>query len=350
MTLEDELNSLLLQLPAKAPVETPPAPAAPTLDTHVTPPVDPAPVEAPKVVTPPVAQTPPVATPEPSLDEPVDDWELDTPKPAEPAPTTLDIQAIAKELGVENVKTKEDLVKTLSELKIKAEAASKNIEVLPEDLAKAVDIAKQGGNYLEYLKVSAVDWQKQDPVLLFENWVYDRMAKQNKTAEEIDAYLDKIDDIDKELRGQELQAQYINYQNQQRMAIENQAKAEKQQFEASARAALNSISDIYGFKLNQSHRDSLYHDFTSTPVGKALLAQSGGDFKSALEGLFNVKYGAKIDQFRKQQLKNSVKRDLLNELQNPKITVPANVTTPVRDEKVDPIKTYLSELQVKMGL
>jgi len=347
MTLEEELAGIVSKL---NPTPTP-APASPeaNIQNHVTPP-QPAPVVEPKVAPAAPVAVAPVVEPVVDLDAPVDNWEIDAPvSPAPEAPLQLDVQTLAKELGFESAKTKEDLAKAIAEVKIKAEAASKNIEVLPEDLTKAVEIARQGGNYLEYLKVSSVDWSKQDPISLFENWVFDRLAKQNKTVEEIDTYLDSVNDVDKDLRGRELQMQYTNYQNQQRAAIEAQARQERQQFENATQSALNSISDVYGFKLSQSHKETLFRDFTSSQIGRALLAQSNGDFKQALTGLFNVKYGAKIDQFRKQQIKNSTKRELLNEITNPKITSPGAIAAPSTD-KIDPIKTYLSELQIKTGL
>lgn len=346
--LEQGLLDIFSQLSVK-PIEP-----APTLETHVSPPQPPA-LAAPVVVGPPKVEPAPAAIPVVApvvvdLDKPIENWDVDPTDPVTPAAQVVDFQSIAKELGFENITTKEELAKQVSEIKIKAEAPSKNIEVLPEDLAKAVDIAKQGGNYLEYLKVSAVDWSKQDPILLFENMVYSSMAKSGKTVDEIDAYLDKIDDFDKEFRGRDLQAQYSNIQQQQRSAIEAQTRAEKSQFDNAVQTALHSISDVYGFKVSEPQKETLYRQFTSTPIGRALLAQTGGDYKQALTGLFNINYGAKIDQIRKQQIKSATKRELLEELTNPKITTPANITTPLSNEKVDPIKTYFDEIKIKTGL
>jgi len=346
--LEQGLQDIYSQLSVK-PVEP-----ATTLETHVSPPQPPALAAPVAAVTPnvePVATVVPVVAPMVvDVDTPVENWELDAPEPVTPVAPVIDFQSIAKELGFENVKTKEEFAKQVSEIKIKAEAASKNIEVLPQDLAKAVDIAKQGGNYLEYLKVSAVDWAKQDPILLYENWVYNSLAKNGKNVEEIDEFLDKQSDIEKDLKGRELQNQYIGFQQQQRSNIENQTRAEKQQFDGAVQTALTSLNDIYGFRLNESQKETLYRDFTTNQIGRALLAQTGGDFKQALTGLFNIKYGDKIDRFRKQQIKNATKRELLEEIQNPKLTTPANVGTPLSTEKVDPLKLYFDEVKFKTGL
>ncbi|MBU6390908.1 MAG: hypothetical protein KGJ87_08810 [Planctomycetota bacterium] len=346
--LDNELKDILSQMTAKPGEQI----QLPIIDDHVTPPQPSAPVIAPSAASPKEVIAPEPAI-KPSVDGPtdldkiVDNWETDLPVtgPVVPAPS-FDFQTIAKELGFEAAKTKEDLLKAVSEVKIKAEAAQQNIDVLPEDLAKAVNIAKQGGNYLEYLKVSSVDWQKQDPVLLFENWAYNALAQKGKTVEEIDDYLEKTSDLDKELRGLELQNQYTQIQQQQRLSIEAQAQAERQAFESSVQAALGKIDDVYGFKLSQSHKDGLLRDFTSKPIGRALLAQTGGDLAQALTGLFNVKYGSKIDQFRKQQIKNAVKRDLLNEIQNPKITAPGAPPAAPTD-RVNPLDVYLSGLAIK---
>lgn len=343
MAFESELSALYGQL-SKTTTEVP---VTVPIETAQVPVVQP-PVEVPKVDIPAVAQVPVIEAPV-KLDGIVEDWDTQAPK----AETTVtipefDFAALAKELGVTEVKTKEELIAKVSEIKAKATTAPQEPTVLPQDLAKAVEIAKQGGNYLEYLKVAAVDWSKEDPVILFENWVYDRFAKGGKTSEQIDEYLGKIDEFDKEVRGIELQNQYIAYQNQQRIIIENQARLEKQERDATARRTLDSMNDIYGFKLSGTNKEELFSDFT-TPAGQALLAQAGGNYKKALEGLFTFKYGAKIDQFRKKQLHDLTKRELLNELQNPKITSPSEIANAAVIEK-DPIKLYLSELSQKQGL
>lgn len=350
MAFESELLSIFGQLAAQPAVEEHPVNVA--LQGIVEPPVI-APVVAP-VVTPKVEPAPVVApvaaivAPALDLDAVIEDW--DTPQvPVAVSPSPVDYSEIAKVLGLGDVKTSNEVISAITALKIKAEAQSKDLPVLPADLAKAVDIAKQGGNYLEYLKVSAVDWSKSDPVIMFQDWVYDRFGRAGKTAEEIEAYLEKVDDMEKEIRGQELINQYTQYQQNQRLSLETQAKLEKQEQDASVRRALDGLDMVFGFKLGMGHKEELFGDFTSTPIGRALLSQTGGDYKKALERLFLSKYGEKVDAVRRKQLGELAKRDLLTELQNPKITNAGLLTNP-NTAPLDPIQMYLSELTQKTGL
>lgn len=350
MSLEEELSKAFGQLAAQ-PVETPlvvttSEPIAPI----VAPAAPAAPVEPPKVEPAPVV-APVVEAPEVNPDALVENW--DVIPSAESVVTqapAADFSDIAKVLGLGEVKAKEDIVNAVTALKIKAEAQSKDVSVLPEDLAKAVDIAKQGGNYLDYLKVASVDWSKADPVILFQDWVFDRSAKQGKTAEEVEAYLEKIDDFEKEIRGVELQNQYIQFQTRQKQDIENQVKFEKQERDAAARRAIESTDSVLGFKISPSQKEELFSEFSISPVGRALLAQTGGDYKKAVERLALMKYGDKMDAVRRKQIEALSKRSLLKELNNPNITAPGQVAGNVNTTPLNPIDVYFSELKQKTGL
>lgn len=64
--------------------------------------------------------------------------------------------ALAEKLGVEDLSTEDDLVSYISELKAKAE--SPKVEFANEAIAKANEIAAQGGNWEEYLGLHSIDY------------------------------------------------------------------------------------------------------------------------------------------------------------------------------------------------
>lgn len=348
MTLADELLAVVGTLsdqnkvmPPQTPTLDPTLPKAAVSQTASTPP--PAPKEAQGKATEEVTVAP---SPQVEVGHLVENWDDTVQPPAvSPSNDVTNLSALAKELGFEGVTTKEELITRVSESK----AQKGQPTALPTDLAKAVEIASQGGNYLEYLQVSSVDWSKQDPLTLYENWVFDNLVQKGKTAEEIDAYLDRVDDLDKEMRGVELRNQLVTNQLQRKQSIEHQTQVAQQQFEVSTQKALSQIDDVYGFKLSALQKDSIMRDFTHSPLGRILVSQTNGDFKEALVGMFNLKYGSKIDNFRRQQIKNATKRDLLNEMTNAKITPPGS--QPAQPSATIPaINAYLEQLKTQTGL
>jgi hypothetical protein len=318
--------------------------------------VDPAPAPA----TPPNPQSgttvepPAPASPTIDPDAVVDNWD-GTPSPA-PQPSTTDpVQAavdyseLAKVLGTE-VKSKEEALKVLSEYKTKVEEATSKLTRLPKELVKAMEIAEKQGNYLEYLKVSSVDWSKQDPVEVYEEYIIDRAKDEqgNVDFEKVEAFLEKMDDFEKEVRGKELIAAYQQNQRQMQFAIEQQAVEEAKSKEQGLRQALASIDNVSGFKLSPSHKEELFSWYTSGNMLRDMFYDQSGnlDFKKVVTTAFLNKYWEKVDSFRKQQIKNSVKRELLDELTNPSVRPTSDPALPPSEQpKGYTISDWLKELE-----
>jgi hypothetical protein len=329
--------------PTSTPAPGEPSPAAqpgtPTQDPNVA-----------QVATPTAPVVTP-ATPAPiDLDAPILDWDAD-PATASPAPIpvvaptispSIDFEAISTELGLQGIKTREDFIKAASGLKQRAESIGK----LPEDLAKAVEIASNGGNYLEYLNVSVIDWNREDPVVLYENYVIDRYTDSNGNvdSEKVDKILDSINDAEKELRGRELQNQYITIQRQQKQSLEQQAFQRKSQFENAVKSAIASVDSVSGFKLSQAHKNEIVADILSG----ADLKHS--DLKSRVEAAALRKYWTKMDEYRKSQIKNSVLRQTLESATFPSITPTAAPAAPAATSDRYDWKNYIDEISKRRGL
>lgn len=339
--LAKESNSV--QQPSVAPVEVPPVQTP-----AVTEPLVQAPVSTPNVAPTPIASpnvTPatPAPTASPDVLGVVDGWDASAPTPVvapvvAPVPTpAVDFSDLAKVLGQE-VRTKEDLVSVVAAVKAKADELS----TLPENLSKAIEIARLGGNYLEYLGVSAIDWGKEDPVTLYENHVINQFSDRDGKVDydKVDRILDKIDDDEKELRGRDLQRQYIAIQSQSKHQAEAQARAQRSAFEQSVRRTVDGLSEISGFKLSQSHKEDLY---SSIVKGEDLRPT---DVSQRVFNLFVTKYFGKIDSFRKEQIKNAAKREILEQAQLPELTAPSEVTPATADRGYN-LGDFLKELENK---
>lgn len=325
---------------APAPVPTPPAVTPTPSPSNVTPAtVEPsAPAAEPTI--------PPVST---DIDGPADNWDVDAPAvtpavtPAPAAVPTLtvtpDFSNLAKVLGKETIKSSDELVSAVNEIKAKADLVSQ----LPEQLQKAIEIANLNGNYLEYLGVSVIDWGKEDPVTLYENYVINQFTDSQGQVdyERVDKLLEKIDDDEKELRGRDLQRQYMTYQAQEKQRAEQQARITRQNFEQDVKRTVDNLSDVAGFKLSPTHKAELYSYIISGED------QKNKDVSQRVMNAFVTKYFSKIDSFRKTQIRNATKKEILEQATIPQLNTPADGVTPVEPAKPYGLSDYLKELEQK---
>lgn len=352
-TIQEELNSLIAGF-AKNSISQPQAdPFTPVLDATGAPVEQVAPVAAPSNVTPVPAPAPsPTPAPEPvvpAVDSLIENWEDEVVKapdvttaPVATTPaTTFDFSEVAKALGKEDVKEKDAVLAAVAELKQKAEL----LQSTPEDLVKAMEIAKAGGNYLEYLQVSVIDWAKEDPIVLYENYVEDQFLDKSTGLvdyEKVDKILEKMDDEEKEFRGKELQRQYVTYQAQQKDFLQQQAIAKRNTFERTVRQTLDEIKDVNGYVITPAKKAELL-EYVLT--GQDL---QENDVRSRVVNAFIKKNFQSIDKFMKTKVRNATQREILTEAQIPDIK-PSTTTTPAVSTKPYSVSDYIAELENKRG-
>lgn len=275
----------------------------------------------------------------------VEDWDSPSETVLNEDPNSqpkVDFSDVAKALGVQEIKTKDDLVKVVSEYKTKAEELEKRVSSVPKELEKAIEIANLGGNYLEYLRVGSVDWSKEDPVVLYENYVIDSFADENGNVDmdQVNEFLDSKQEIEKELLGKQLRAQYVAHQNQTKTALEQQARQERAKFESDVKAALAKIDNIAGFKLSDLHKDDLYKRITS---GEDLRYSDVGE---RIVTAFLRKNFEKIDSVRKTQIRNAALRETLEQTQMPQLKTTVQPADP-QGSKGFSFDDYIKDLETK---
>ena len=323
-------------------------PAAPTEQSVEAPPVAPveAATESPKEATPVATPVAPAATPaESGLFE---DWAQESATPSAPAQTAtpapsndFDFSTIAKELGVESVKTKDDFLSLVKEAKAKADLVSK----APEDLVKAIEIYNNNGDYLEYLNLSVVDWSKEDPVILYENYVENQFFDPKTGSidyEKADAILDRMDDAQKEFQGRELQRQYMLAQANRKAAIAAEAAAKKAAFESQVRQAINSTNDIYGFVLTPQIKSDLLNTILA---GEDL---KDPDINSRVMTAFLKKHFSSISKYMKTKIQNSTKREMIEQATFPQVTS-ASSPVSVAPSSAYSLDDFLKEIKTQKG-
>lgn len=357
-TVQDDLSAILADF-AKSTLSSEPtpevAPAATEAPKNEAP--APEPVSAasttPEVVEPKAEPTNPEATKE--EDGLFSDW--DTPSEVKAETTTATtlpdevLGELGKVLGIEKVSSKAELVTAISQLKAEAEKAKgpDATEIQPE-LLKAIEISKKGGDYLEYLKVTSVDYSKADPVALYEDYVIDQLTDANGQVDEdqVNDYLDNMKDSEKKLKGIELQKRLVYEQQRKAADIVAEATRKKEEQDAKLRAALGHLQDVDGFKVSDSHRKEVFGWVTGKMMKDLFYDQNGelDPVKVAKVGFRNLYY-EKLDAYQKNKIKNATKREVYADITNAQITTPSSPTNPTTKKGYD-ISDYISSLEEKL--
>jgi hypothetical protein len=313
----------------------------------------PAPTEAPVPAV--VAPTAEVKT-EVKEEGPFSDWD----SPSEPTqavtPTagTLPTEVfseLGKALGLDKVQGKEDVVAAISALRAEAEKVKADKTQIHPELQKAIELNQKGGDFYEYLKVTSADYSKANPVTLYEDYVIEQFADATGLVDEdkVNNYLDSLPDEEKELRGRELQRKLVHEQARRVAEIENDANMRKQKHDAELKAALGGLTEVDGFKVDDSHRRDLF-DWVTGKMMKDLFYGADGslDPQKVARVAFRNKYHDKLDSYYKSKIRNTTKREILAEVTNAQITSPAISANP-SPAKGYGINEYINSLEQKFN-
>lgn len=320
-------NDILNKFAQNSKEQTPPQPEQPPVVNS-----SPAPTETP--VTPQVtdttapAVTPVVETPAtPAEPAPVnlDDWDDSTPSTPKPA----EVDPFFKEVGIE--------AQSWDEVKTKLKERLK--EEYPDNLKKAIEVFKKGGDYLEVLKINSVDYSKIDPIQIYESHIHSNSIN----PDEAKAYLDGKSEVEKRIEGKRLQQQYIAYQKQQESEMMNALEARnaqkikaKQEADERLKSTLDKVEKIAGLTVKPHHKAEIFDAITTGRMQRELFFdQKTGDydFNSMVETYFLKKNLPKIMDHLKKVTETTTKRTFLQEITNAEITKPSEKPQPQTETK-----------------
>jgi hypothetical protein len=291
-------------------------------------------------------------------DGPFADWDSPSETPqATPGVTTPNalpaevFSELGKALGLEKVQGKEDVVAAISALKAEADKVKADRTQIHPELQKAIELNQKGGDFYEYLKVTSADYSKADPVTLYEDYVIEQFADAQGQVDEdkINNFLDNLPSEEKELRGRELQRRLVNEQARRVAEIENDANMRKQKHDAELKAALGGLTEVDGFKVDDSHRRDLF-DWVTGKMMKDLFYGADGnlDPQKVARVAFRNKYHEKLDSYYKSKIRNTTKREILAEVTNAQITSPAISANPTPNKGYG-INEYINSLEQKFN-
>jgi hypothetical protein len=281
------------------------------------------------------------------------DWEDET-EPTTPE-AVVDFTSVGKDLGVDTIKTKDDLVNYLSDLKTQLTEATKSKETsfedVPEHLKAAIELAKNGGDYLQFLKVKSVDYSKVDPVALYERDVENYFTNPSTGEvdyDKVDSHLDSLPDTEKELRGLKLRNQLVQEQTYLATQLEQKATEQKIRNEQRLKEAIEKTDEVGGIKLKPDFKKKMFDDIQSGKAIKDMFHDANGtyDYNKVIDVYVKAKSYDKMKQILTQKVKTDTKLEVIKDLTNPEITKSIQQVDAGPKAK-DPMSDWIEQLKGK---
>jgi hypothetical protein len=312
----------------------------PEIETPVveTPEVEIPEVETPEIETPeietPETETPEVETPETEeVENEFDEdgnlvnWDSEitteeTPEVETPVIPTVNYTDIGTDLGFENIANQEEL-KAAIETKIKAakEEGNNILEGVPAKLIEAIDLAKQGADYVGYLSETEVDYSQfnnQELVALklqkyFKN--EDGTINDEKLQERIDA----MDEVDVQLHADDVRQRLEAKQKERLETKKRNAVVFREKENQKATSTIAKLDSIANLKLKDTHKAEVLKVITSGNLSQTVFGENAKgelDYNKVAEIVFYSLYGKQIQNVNSQRVRNQSKREMLDSMSN----------------------------------
>lgn len=280
-------------------------------------------------------------------------WDADEAPKTEKVSSVFDFNKLGSALELGDIKDESDFVSKVSQLKTKLkEIEDKPLSGIPDEFKEVIEVAKSGANWKDYLSNQLIDYNKVDPVQLFEDTFLDNAVKNPKyftdgkfdEAKAMEA-LEAIQDPIREFEGRRI-AEALSY-NQRLKQQEQRAKAEAKlvQAEKSLSTATKNLNELlpfenYGIKFEPKHSSEIYNGIANSKLTKELLGvsyedlvKSGADMKAVAKTIAAATYAEKMIKFKSQNAKVDAKKELLDKIQNPQINHTGSTVQPESEGK-----------------
>ncbi len=256
---------------------------------------------------------------------------------------------IGKALEFEDVEDVNQLVAKVQE-KVRAEKEDVLTNV-PDNLKEAMEIAKQGGDYLSYLEVSSVDIDSYSDRDVYEESILSHFTDKDGKIDEdgLSEYMEALSDKQIEIEGKKIKESYKNSVNSRKEAIQNESESIKRENDSMLRKSLDGVKDINGFKVTPKHKQDLYNKISSGQIVNDLFNDSKGklDFDKVINTYFIVQNFNKIKSYYEGKTRNQTKRDLIDELGNHQVQTPGSLAQPDVETTKTSLDAYMSQLSTK---
>lgn len=291
----------------------------------------------------PAAEETPVEEVEEEAELVFDDWdvveETEEPEVADSAVTVL------SDLGFEGLTVEQ------AKAKIKELQDAEQVDPLaavPDNLKKAIELAKQDGDWLQFLSINQVDYSSIDNDVLLANSLvpYFTDAEGNLDREGLDDYMDDMPEVDKNIRAKQLKSDLIRSQEMESQRIEAEAAQRRVEADRELKAALDRTEEIRGLKLKPAHKKKIYEGVSTGQMIQEMFFDKSGkmDMNKVIDHYFNHLYGKQADTYMKQRITSTTKKDMLHKLGNVQVNPKPSDLPGAVPEAYNPQKEFAKSL------
>jgi hypothetical protein len=289
-------------------------------------------------------------------DTTTDDFlDLDDPAPAvQQAEPKFDFSSLGKALELDGVDSQDALVGKVKEISQKAKEYEGKLAAyssIPEPLKEAIELANKGGDYLEYLGVSTINYDDFDDRSLVEEELIElgifNNADGSVNEDALAEYVDGLNDKELRVKGAQVRNRFKQEQASQRQALQKKAEEQKVKAIETMRATLDKVNNIGPFKLNQSRKKELLDSFSSGQMMKELFQDSQGrfDYAKAIQVYYRTKYGDKVEKLAADYVRSKTIKEQANEIRNVDLSQNNRVARPTVQTDTDPMDYFLNKLK-----
>lgn len=200
-----------------------------------------------------------------------------------------------------------------------AEMEANSLYANPE-IAKANELAKMGGDYMEYLGLSKNNWDAVSDVdLITEVKLRSVFGDDN---EKIDRFLDSMTDEQLKYEGTQLRNILKKEDADRKEAIFNQAKAQRDSFNNGVKTFLDSQKTLYGLKVTPSMSKEVFEGVSQKDAIREMFYDKSGNVspEKMARGYFVLKNLNKIVNTAIANATSKRTEELLNEVTNPDVS------------------------------
>jgi hypothetical protein len=301
-------------------------------------------------------------------------WDADETATGKTETPTIDFSNLGSALELGEVKSQEEFVSKVSELKSKLkEYQEKPLTGIPDEFKEVIEVTKSGVDWKDYLANQLIDYSKVDPVQLFEEAFLQDAVKdprfQTEGKYDPQKAEDALDALPESLRmmyGKQIAQGRIQEQRQRQLQLKAQAEAKLAQAEQSLTSATKNLNELlpfenYGIKFEPKHSTEIYQGITNSKLTKKLLGvnyedlvKSGADMKAVARTIAAAEYAEKMIRYKSQSAKVEGKKELLDKIQNPQIKSTGSSVQPESEGKkvltpAQKLELYMSNIN-KSGL
>jgi hypothetical protein len=239
----------------------------------------------------------------------------------EEAPTVSEeLKALSNDLGFGEIKSKEEFLEKAKALK-QLQELQKDV---PSDLAEALKVAKDGGDYRELLQITSIDYDSYSNKELVEASMEKYFKREDGSVDE-ESLLDYVESkspAEINMLGDQVRDSLKAKQSQRKAAFEQSIAQKKAQENQKIKSYLDKVNSIAGVKLTSIDKEVLMSEISSGSIIDKISKNEQGetDAQKLVENMFKIKYFDKVLNIAKTKSVNQGKKEVIKKLTNSNVS------------------------------